>query len=164
MAESQPTGGPPTAALVKRALAGDLEAFTKLVRDHQDPAYATALLMLRDRGRAQDAVQDAFLVAFANLGTLRAPQAFGAWLRQIVRHQARRILRRQPLEGSLDEATASSASDPAGTAERRDMLRRILRAIDQLPEGDKRGLLPHAHPRAAHGRAKGHVEANRPCD
>ena len=141
MAESQPTGGPPTAALVERALAGDLEAFTKLVRDHQDPAYATALLMLRDRGRAQDAVQDAFLVAFANLGTLRSPQAFGAWLRQIVRHQARRILRRQPLEASLDEATASSASDPADTAERRDMLRRILRAIDELPEGEREATI-----------------------
>jgi len=141
MAESQPTGGPPTAALVERALAGDLEAFTKLVRDHQDPAYATALLMLRDRGRAQDAVQDAFLVAFANLGTLRSPQAFGAWLRQIVRHQARRIVRRQPLEASLDEATASSASDPADTAERRDMLRRILRAIDELPEGEREATI-----------------------
>src|SRR5437660_4795508 len=137
MAESQPTGGPPTAALVERALAGDSEAFTELVRDHQDPAYATALLMLRDRGRAQDAVQDAFLVAFANLGTLRAPQAFGAWLRQIVRHQASRILRRQKLEVALDHATPSTAWDPADTAERRDELRRILRAIHELREGER---------------------------
>src|SRR5207248_563268 len=83
----------------------------QLVREHQDPAYAIALLMLRDRDRAQDAVQDAFLVAFANLGTLRAPQAFGAWLRQIVRHQACRIMRRQPLEAALDQATPSSPAD-----------------------------------------------------
>ena len=141
MRESRLTGRPPTAALVERALAGDLEAFAELVREYQDPAYATALLMLRDRGRAQDAVQDAFLVAFANLGTLRSPHAFGAWLRQIVRHQASRIARRQPLEASLDQATASTGSDPADTAERRDKLRRILRAIDQLPEGEREATI-----------------------
>ncbi len=78
-----------------------MEAFAELVHEHQDQAYATALLMLRDRGRAQDAVQDAFLVAFANLRTLRSPHAFGAWLRQIVRHEASRILRRRIMEGGI---------------------------------------------------------------
>ena len=137
MRESRVAGGSPTAALVERALAGDVEAFAELVREHQDPAFVTALLMLRDRGRAQDAVQDAFLVAFANLATLRSPQSFGAWLRQIVRHQASRILRRQRLEVALDHATPSTARDPADTVERRDELRRILRAIHELPEGER---------------------------
>ncbi len=141
MRASRLTGALPTAALVERALAGDLEAFAELVRGHQDQAYSTALLMLRDRGRAQDAVQDAFLVAFANLGTLRYPQAFGAWLRQIVRHQASRIVRRQPLEAALDQATPFTACDPADTAERRDELRRILRAIDELPEGEREATI-----------------------
>jgi RNA polymerase sigma factor (sigma-70 family) len=141
MRASRLTGGSPTAALVEGALAGNVEAFAELVRGHQDQAYATALLMLRDRGRAQDAVQDAFLVAFANLGTLRFPHAFGAWLRQIVRHQASRILRRQPFEVALDHATPSFTYDPAHTAERRDELRRILRAIDELPEGEREATI-----------------------
>jgi len=93
--------------------------------------------MLRDRAGAQDAVQDAFLVAFENLGTLRSSQAFGAWLRQIVRHQVSRMLRREPTEAALDQTTPSSARDPADTVERRDDLRRILRAIDELPEGER---------------------------
>ena len=123
--------------LVERARAGDPEAFTELVRQHQDRAYATALTMLGDPGRAQDAVQDAFLVAFRNLGTLRAPQAFGAWLRQIVRHQAGRVLRGQRLEAAVGPNTQSSSPDPADAAERRDDLRRILRAIDELPDGER---------------------------
>src|SRR5205807_5602077 len=45
------------------------------------------------------------------------------------------------LEASLDEAAASIASDPADTAERRDMLRRILRAIDELPEGEREATI-----------------------
>ncbi len=141
MPAAQLTGGSSTAARVERALAGDVEAFAELVHEHQDQAYATALLMLRDRGRAQDAVQDAFLVAFANLRTLRSPHAFGAWLRQIVRHEASRILRRRLMEEALDQAIPSTASDPADTAERRDKLRRILRAIDELPEGEREATI-----------------------
>lgn len=135
------TRGPSTTQLVERARAGDVDAFTELVREHQDRAYATALTMLSDRGRAQDAVQDAFLVAFGSLPTLRLPEAFNAWLRQIVRRQALRILRRQPFEAALPQTTPSSASDPADTAERRDELRRILRAIDELPEGEREATI-----------------------
>jgi RNA polymerase sigma factor (sigma-70 family) len=130
-----------TAGLVDRARAGDAEAFTELVRQHQDRAYATALTMLGDPGRAQDAVQDAFLVAFRNLGTLRASQAFGIWLRQIVRHQASRVLRGQRFDADLRPNTASSSPDPADAAERRDDLRRILQAIDELPDGEREATI-----------------------
>ena len=127
--------------LVERARAGNAEAFTELVRQHQDRAYATALTMLRDPCRAQDAVQDAFLVAFANLGTLRAPQAFGAWLRQIVRHRASRVLRGQRFEAGLGTDTPALGPDPADAAERRDDLRRILRSIDELPDGEREATI-----------------------
>jgi RNA polymerase sigma factor (sigma-70 family) len=135
------TRGPSTTQLVERAQAGDVEAFTELVREHQDRAYAMALTMLSDRGRAQDAVQDAFLVAFGSLRTLRSPEAFSAWLRQIVRRQASRILRRERVEVALPQATPSGAPDPADTAEQRDELRRILGAIDELPEGEREATI-----------------------
>lgn len=130
-----------TIGLVERAKAGDADAFTELVRQYQDRAYATALTMLGDPGRAQDAVQDAFLVAFRNLGTLRAPQAFGAWLRQIVRHQASRVLRGQRFDADLRPNTPSFSPDPADAAERRDDLRRILRSIDELPDGEREATI-----------------------
>jgi RNA polymerase sigma factor (sigma-70 family) len=97
--------------------------------------------MLSDRGRAQDAVQDAFMVAFGSLRTLRSPEAFGPWLRQIVRRQASRILRREPFEVALHQAMPSGAPDPADTAERRDELRRIVRAIDELPEAEREATI-----------------------
>jgi len=139
--DAHSTRGLSTTRLVERARTGDVEAFTELVRKHQDRAYATALTMLRDRGRAQDAVQDAFLVAFGSLRSLRSPDAFAPWLRQIVRRQASRILRRQPFEVALDQTVRSAAPDPADTAERRDELRRILRAIDELPEGEREATI-----------------------
>jgi RNA polymerase sigma factor (sigma-70 family) len=132
---------PPTSRLVELAQIGDVDAFTELVRQHQDRAYATALSMLGDPGRAQDAVQDAFLVAFGNLGKLLAPEAFSAWLRQIVRHQASRILRSQRFDLPLARVMASFDPDPADAAERRDDLKRILRAIDELPEGEREATI-----------------------
>src|SRR6266516_752469 len=43
--------------------------------------------------------------------------------------------------GALHQAIPSTASDPADTAERRDKLRRILRAIDELPEGEREATI-----------------------
>src|SRR5438093_553079 len=137
MARSGSTAESSSALLVERAQKGDVEAFTELVRRHQDRAYAVALTMLGDPGYAQDAVQDAFVTAFGNLGSLRAPPAFGKWLSQIVRHQASRILRRRRFESVLTPSAPSRAQDPADATARRDDLRRILRAIDELPEGDR---------------------------
>ena len=47
-------------------------------------AFAVAVSVLRDPGLAQDAVQEAYLVAFRRLGDLDEPAAFLSWLRRIV--------------------------------------------------------------------------------
>ena len=49
-------------ALVERAQSGDHEAFSVLVRTSYPRLYGVANLVLRDRDRAQDAVQDALVV------------------------------------------------------------------------------------------------------
>jgi hypothetical protein len=74
--------------------------------------------MLGEPSRAQDAVQDAFLVAFRNLGSLRAPEAFGAWLRQrVVVKQAGRV------GGSVSTRIFAQA-------------RRLLRRTLPMPQSD----------------------------
>src|SRR5687768_1642961 len=70
--------------LVVRAQDGDLEAFGRLVRKTQAMAYAAAKSVLRDRGLAEDAAQEAFLRAYRRLRDLDEPRGFGAWLRRIV--------------------------------------------------------------------------------
>jgi RNA polymerase sigma factor (sigma-70 family) len=70
--------------LVARAAAGDLDAFAEIVRRTQTMAFAVAVGVLRDRANAQDAVQDAYLLAFRRLADLDEPAAFLGWLRRIV--------------------------------------------------------------------------------
>ena len=86
--------------LVERAIGGDRDAFSDLVRASLSRQYAVATLILRDGDRAQDAVQEALVSAWRGLSALRDPDAWEAWLHRLtVRaclQQARRDKRRQP--------------------------------------------------------------------
>jgi RNA polymerase sigma-70 factor (ECF subfamily) len=82
------------ADLVVRAQAGDEAAFTELASMMIDRAYAVAYRVLRDTTRAEDATQQALLVAWQRLPTLRDPGRFEAWLYRILVNACRDELRR----------------------------------------------------------------------
>ena len=69
---------------VTRARGGDLDAYGRLVQATQTMAYAVAVGVVRERGLAEDAVQEAYLRAFRRLDDLNEPGAFIGWLRRIV--------------------------------------------------------------------------------
>ena len=66
--------------LVERARAGDREAFSLLVRASTPRLYGAAKLILRDPDRAQDAVQEAFVLAWRHVRAIRDPRAWDSWL------------------------------------------------------------------------------------
>jgi len=63
-----------------RVLAGDTRAFEGIVRRWQSPLINLAYRFCRDRGRAEEMAQEAFLRAFRNLGSWRQEAAFSTWL------------------------------------------------------------------------------------
>jgi RNA polymerase sigma factor (sigma-70 family) len=94
-----------TADLVARAQHGDHDAFALLVRPHLDRLHGLAGLLVRDSGRAEDALQEAMLRAWRDLAKLRDPDRFAAWLRRLVvnaSHDEGRRLRRRRGEQSLE--------------------------------------------------------------
>jgi RNA polymerase sigma-70 factor (ECF subfamily) len=72
--------------LVVRARAGDREAFTVLVHQVSDSLYAVAHRILRDTGLAEDALQNALVLAWRRLPKLRDPERFEAWIHRILVH------------------------------------------------------------------------------
>ena len=80
--------------MVDYALAGDLDAFNRLVIEYQDLAYNVAFRVLGERTAAEDAVQDAFISAYSKLKTFRGG-SFKAWLLRIVTNACYDELRRQ---------------------------------------------------------------------
>ena len=97
----------PDAELVKAVLAGRREAYDQLVRRHERALLAAAGYVLGDLQQAEDAVQEALVIGYCRLGSLRRPARFGAWVLRIVRREALRLARRRgrnagPIE--LDQA------------------------------------------------------------
>jgi len=69
--------------LVEAAQRGDQEAYVDLIRVRANSLYALAHRILRDVDRAEDAFQDALVIAWRDLGALRDPERFDAWLRRL---------------------------------------------------------------------------------
>ena len=85
-----------TAQRVIAAQAGDRAAFGELFVQYEKSIYAIALRRTGNPSEAQELVQDVFMQAMQKIDQLRAPEAFGGWLRQItVRMAINRMVRRK---------------------------------------------------------------------
>lgn len=134
------------AALVELALAGEMSAFEELYRKHFDRAYDFAVRTTRDRERAADAVQEAFIKAHERLGQLRDPSAFRPWLFSIVRRETigsvrstRRETPTAPLESDdsglnplLSQIDPDIYDDPVSSAELADSAALVWEAAASL--------------------------------
>src|SRR3954451_17267958 len=99
--------------LVRRAQAGDHDAFAALAAAAISRLHRTARLIMRDDERAGDAVQDALLQAWLDIRAVRDPDRFDAWLnRVLVRscyHEADRHRRRRSVEVPAESTDAARA-------------------------------------------------------
>ena len=84
-----------TRELVRRAIAGDHDAFSSLVDASVDRLYGVATLILRDPDRAQDAVQEALVSAWKDVRALRDPDAWDAWLHRITVWACYRVAKKE---------------------------------------------------------------------
>lgn len=120
---------------VALARGGDPAAFAWLVGSVRARALALARALVRDRQRAEDAVQEACLLAWRELPRLERPAAFAGWLLAIVRtsalKQARR--RRPDLLEDLDRPAGPAAGrgpeEVAASAELRALVREAVRGL-----------------------------------
>ena len=116
------------------------DAFSELVVRFQDAAFEWAYAVLEDENMAQDAVQEAFVVAYQKLDQLRQPYGFPGWLKQIVVSQCYRFTRGKKLEMHSIESTSHVAAmepGPAATVEEIELKEKVLAAIKELPEHEQ---------------------------
>lgn len=99
--------------IVKRAQAGEFEAFTELVNAHKDKLYAFVRKLTGNPEDANDIVQDTFLKAIDKIDQFRGESSFGTWLTSIALNQARGMFakRRQADLRPLEEYLPAGASD-----------------------------------------------------
>ncbi|AIQ59632.1 sigma-70 family RNA polymerase sigma factor [Paenibacillus borealis] len=120
---------------IEEAQKGDAEAFRQLTEHVRGMAYVVSYDMLGDVQLAEDAVQEAFIDAYMNLGSLQEPAAFPGWFRTIVVRQCHRLLRRRrqtllPLEAA--EHVAGSTPGVEEIAEHRERARVLHSSVAKL--------------------------------
>ncbi len=133
------------AELIAAVLAGDIDAFSGLVRRYQDTCARFAVRMLGSRVDADDALQSAFMRAFRGLKSCKDPDRFGGWLYQIVinecrtyaSRQRRRELRFPPAAEAIERAVAPG-SEPETDV---DVGGHIERALSMLPAEQREAFL-----------------------
>lgn len=121
-------------SLIDRAKAGELDAFERIYRRFERPAYTLALRILGDAEAARDVLHDAMLKVFQCIGQYRSESPFWAWLRQIALNEALMRLRRERrFEPDTDvEYLTDDAAAPTWVHADASALERALGALPAL--------------------------------
>ena len=139
----------PDVDIARRIAAGDCDALRVMMRRYNQTLYRTARSILRDDAEAEDAVQEAYLLAYRAMGGFRGDAKLSTWLVRIVANEAigrvRKRSRRAEVvelngqtehEGEAAEITMNEASpeQPERAALRAETRRLIEAKIDLLPD------------------------------
>ena len=127
---------------LERAKAGDGRAFDELLTPVLDPAFRLAMTMLKDRGAAEDAVQEAALKAWRKLGRFRPGAELRPWFLAIVANECRTERRGRwwSVSRFADLERIGAGSD-RGWADRVD----LDAALDRLPRRHLLALTLYYH-------------------
>ncbi|MGO4557383.1 MULTISPECIES: RNA polymerase sigma factor [Phyllobacteriaceae] len=133
--------------LVRGALAREAAAFRAIMTRYNQRLYRLARSILRNDAEAEDAVQEAYLRAFANLAGFRGDSSLATWLSRIVINEAlgrlRKTRRAETVSLPVEDAGAAriipfplnaGLGDPERNMAQREILRFVEQATDSLPE------------------------------
>ncbi|MDQ6770816.1 MAG: sigma-70 family RNA polymerase sigma factor [Gemmatimonadota bacterium] len=130
---------------IRRAQAGDVDAFELLYREHSPRIYALCLRLKAGNGPdATELLQDVFIKAWRRLDTFRGDSAFSSWLHRLAvntmlesaRAEGRRTARVLSME---DTSRLAGAARTSGIELKMDM----ENAIASLPKGARLAFVLH---------------------
>src|SRR5688500_3555861 len=125
--------------LIQRVADRDREAFDELYRRYTRPLLGLALRRLGDRGRAEDALQDAFAAVWRSAASYDPERGAGAaWLYTVARNAIVDGARRRPEPPADVPETPANDVGPDERAEVAWLAWRVHRAIEELPEHERR--------------------------
>lgn len=125
--------------LIRRVADGDADAFEQLYQRYARSVYGLALRQLRDRERAEDAVQETFTAVWRSASSYRVDRGAGApWLYAVARNAIIDRFRSMPNETSELPERAAGAPGPDERAESAWTAWQVHRAFGELPEPEQR--------------------------
>ncbi len=125
-------------ALLRRAQAGDQDAFAEVVNKHWKRAFWTAYDVLYDHDRAQDVAQEAFVKVFKALQSYDLGRDFASWLYRIVLNLAIDHKRRMERDRTVPTDKVEDLVDAKKAAleddEKAATIERVEQVLRDMPE------------------------------
>ncbi|MFB3896187.1 MAG: RNA polymerase sigma factor [bacterium] len=117
--------------IVEQVLAGNKDSFGLLLDRYQNLVYRLAVGILKDCAAAEDAAQEAFMIAYQNLDTIRNPAAFGAWIAAITRHHCFKLVQKEAAIylDDIEQLPAIDESEDILDKEQKMMLRKVIESL-----------------------------------
>jgi len=139
--ESPPATADMDAHLLVRVAERDREAFELLYGRYVRPIFGLALRRLRDRQRAEDAVQETFAAVWRSAASYRPERGPAApWLYAVARNAIVDRLRARIEPASELPEMVSAEPGPLDQAESSFVAWRVHRALEELPEKEREVL------------------------
>jgi RNA polymerase sigma-70 factor, ECF subfamily len=129
-------------ALVERAQAGDVEAFTELAGRIQEKVYHTILGLTRNPEDAGDLTQETFMYAYRSLKSFKRQSSFYTWVYRIAVNLTLNFLKKKGREKGTEsfedraavlDAPGYQALSPEGDSLNRELKDKIDEAVAALP-------------------------------
>jgi RNA polymerase sigma-70 factor, ECF subfamily len=134
----EPRGDESDADLLVRVAERDRAAFELLYHRYVRSVYGIALKRLRDRGRAEDAVQETFTAVWRSAASYRPERGPAApWLYAVARNAIIDRLRARSEPASEPPDLPSADPGPADRAESAFVSWRVHRALEELPDKER---------------------------
>lgn len=150
--------------LMTRIQAGDQEAFGEIYDRYSTRAYGIARLICGDSGRAEDAVQEAFVSIWRRSSSYEPQRgSLAAWLLSIARHRAIDVARAHATQAKRRGAEEQLASVPApgNVADRaveHTQIAHLQLLLARLPEAQREVIVLAFYGQLTHSEIAGHLD------
>jgi RNA polymerase sigma-70 factor, ECF subfamily len=135
-------------ALVARLLAGEEQAFRDCYERHAPAVLSLLVRMLRERGKAEEILQETFAAVFNKIAQYRGDARFGTWIVSIAIQRALNALRdrarRIPVADTAQQERGHDSDQSESQLVARDLARRLLGLLDKLTQDKRIAILLHA--------------------
>lgn len=128
--------------IITRVLSGEKELYEVIVRRYNQPLFRVIRSYLKNEHEVEDAMQEAYIIAYEKLYQFRGEASFSTWLIRIGINEALKHIRKRkkeknvPLEDNLSNEIPmlTDGMNPEKKSIQKELSRFMEHAIDNLPE------------------------------
>ncbi len=130
-------------AIIKRAQAGDMVAFEKIVRNYEERVLMIAIKIAKNEQDAEDIAQNVFITIFRKIDSFKFKSSFYSWLYRITMNTAFNHIKTRTYDEFLinedgDEKNLAISNDNPTDISEEEVFQKVLRnALNELPEKQK---------------------------